>query len=119
MTKEKNIEMETKLLNSTSVDELIKQKMEEEINEEFNKKNVKKEKSITKELNDVPKELIFSKKSVFKVYNRTNKTISYINGIQAEALIGLNNTTLNKIKNKETDTFATDGKFIKFEKAEI
>ena len=42
-----------------------------------------------------------------------------INGLQAEALIGMQNDVREKFKRKETDIFSTDILFVKFERIEL
>ena len=70
------------------------------------------------DISRVPKELIFSNKSVFRVYNKKSQTETCINGIQAEALIGLQNTVREKIAKGEMASFAAGDMFVKFEHAE-
>ena len=67
-------------------------------------------------ISEAPKEYIFSKYAVYKFYNRRTKLETYINGLQAEALLGLQNNIRNKILNGEMSTFSTDDAYIKFEK---
>ena len=67
-------------------------------------------------ISEVPKDYIFSKDAVFKYYNRHNKLETYINGIQADALLGLQNNIRVKILNGELSTFSTDDAYVKFEK---
>ena len=111
-----SVSKEDLLIGNLSIDELIKKKMEEEIKNEII--NSKKGLQNTKISNiaDVPKELIFSKTSVFKVFNRTTKQVSYINGLQADSLLGLQNNLRLKIQNGKADAFSTENSYVKFEK---
>ena len=118
MTKQDEQFNEQRLLKQKSIDELIKMKMEEEIQAEFTKAQEIKQKKIIKDIADVPKELIFSKIAVYKVFNRMSKTESYINGLQAESMLGLQNNLRAKIKAGEMDAFSTDNAYIKFEYVE-
>lgn len=118
MTKKNEQDAEQRLLNSASLDELIKQKMEEELQAEFEKSKQKPEKEILTDISKVPTDLIFSKNAVYKVFNRLNKTETYINGMQAESMIGLQSSIREKIKNGQMDAFATDGAYVKFEQVE-
>ena len=108
--------VEERLLSHASLDELIKIKMEEEMQAEFAKAKEKPKDKIETDLAKVPKHLIFSKNAVFKMFNRTNKTETYLNGLQAEALLGIQNNIREKIKNGEMDAFSTENAYIKFEK---
>lgn len=122
MTKrnEKNeIELEQRLLSHASLDELIRMKMEEEINAEFEKSNEKPEKRIITNISEVPTDLIFSKKAVYKVFNRINKIQTYINGMQAESMLGLQTAVRNKMKAGLIEAFSTETAYVKFEEIEI
>lgn len=117
MKKEIN-EQEQRLLSQNSLDDLIKIKMEEELNAEFEKAKKQPEQQIIKDISKVPTELIFSKQAVYKIFNRVNKTETYINGLQAESMLGLQNTIREKIRMAQMDAFSTDSAYVKFEKIE-
>ena len=114
MQKKKQI-IEHALLSGKSVDELIKIKMKEEMKSAFEKITQKHEKRRIFDIKEVPNEKLFTKNSVFKKFNKANNTISYINGIQAEALLGLDTLTREKLLNGELEVFSTENAFIKFE----
>jgi hypothetical protein len=119
MTKKEPNEQEQRLLSHASLDELIKMKMEEELKAEFEKsKEIPKIQVIT-DISKVPKELIFSKKAVYKIFNRINKTETYLNGLQAEAMLGVQNAIREKIRLGQMDAFSTDTAYVKFEKIEV
>ena len=118
MTKKEINEAEQRLLSSASLDELIKMKMEEELKEEFNKAKEAPRKEVKTDISKVPTNLIFSKQAVYKIFNRVNRTETYINGLQAEALLGLQNTIREKIKSGQMDAFSTGSAYVKFEKIE-
>lgn len=111
--------IEQRLLNHASLDELIRMKMEEEINAEFEKSKEKPEKKILSKISEVPTDLIFSKKAVYKVFNRVNKVQTYINGLQAESMLGLQSAVRNKIKMGLMEAFSTDTSYVKFEEIEL
>ncbi len=115
----KDIDAEERLLKNKSLDELIKLKMEEELKIEIEKSKQKPTKRIITEVKKVPQNMIFSRQSVFKVFNKKNRTETYINGVQAEALLGVQTSAKDKIKNGETDTFATENLYVKFDKIEL
>lgn len=119
MQKKELNEEEKRLLNTSSIDELIKIKMEEELKAEIQKANEKPSKQIITDIAKVPKDLIFSKHSVYKLFHRTNKTECYINGLQAEAMLGLQNAAREKIKTGQIDAFSTESAYVKFEKIEF
>ncbi len=113
----KNKDAEEILLNGKSLDKLIKMKIEREFMEDLRKsKQMPKEKTY-KQINKVPKDKIFSKQAVYRYFNRNTKCETYINGIQAEALIGTQNHIREKMLNGELDAFTTDEAYIKFDKA--
>lgn len=113
----KNSNIEEILLSGSSLDELIRMKIEAEYKAEISKtKSKTPEKRIVTEIKEVPKELIFSKNAIYRVFNRQTKQETYINGIQAEALIGLQNNVRTNFLNRETNAFSTDEFYIKFEK---
>lgn len=112
--------IEDALLSGKSIDELIKIKMKEEIKTVFEKtakKSCPKQKIY--DIKKVPKNLLFSKYSVFKKYNKSNNTICFINGIQTEALLGLDDISREKLQKGEIEVFSTDNAFVKFEYVEI
>lgn len=112
--------IEDALLSGKSIDELIKIKMKEEIKTVFEKKS--KKNSTPEKIYDikkVPKNLLFSKYAVFKKYNKNNNTICFINGIQTEALLGLDENSREKLQKGEIEVFSTDNAFVKFEFIEI
>lgn len=117
MTKQSNDD-EQRLLNHASLDELIKMKMEEELKAELEKAKEKPKKQIVTDISKVPAELIFSKRAVYRIFNRINKTETYLNGLQAEALLGVQNAIREKIKSGQMDAFSTDTAYVKFEKIE-
>lgn len=117
--KEKEEDLEQILLNNTSLDELIKMKIEKEFKSELEKAN-KKTKIVTiKNIADVPQEKIFSKDAVFRLFNRNTKTETFINGIQAEAMLGIQNSIREKIFKGELSAFTTDDAYVKFEKINV
>lgn len=110
---------EQRLLSHASLDELIKMKMEQELQAELEKLNDKPKKQVITDIAKVPKELIFSKRAVFKIFNRINKTETYLNGLQAEAMLGVQNAVREKIRSGQLDVFSTDNAYVKFESIEI
>ncbi len=116
--KKDETEVEQRLLNHASLDELIKMKMEEELNAEREKAKVKPKTQVITDIAKVPKDLIFSKKAIYRIFNRTNKTETFLNGLQAEAMLGLQTSIRAKIRSGEMDAFSTNDSYVKFEKIE-
>ena len=113
----KNSDAEEMLLKNASLEDLIKMKIEKEFMEDLKKsKEVPKTKVYT-DIKELPKEKIFSKFAVYKYFNRNTKCESFINGIQAEALIGVQNSVREKMLKGELNAFTTDEAYIKFDKA--
>ena len=112
-----NKDIEEILLSGTSLDELIRMKIEAEYKAEIAKnKTTPAKKQIINDIKDIPTEQIFSKKSIFRVFNKNTKQETFINGIQAESLIGLQHNIRTKLLNKEISAFSTDELYVKFEK---
>lgn len=105
------------LLNNKSLDELIKMKIEQEF--KSNGRKPQKAKHPVTQLQDVPKEKIFSNDSVFRLYNRLNKTETNISGIQADAMLGIQQSIREKILEGMLTAFSTEDAYIKFEKAYV
>ena len=117
--KDNNNDIEEMLLSNTSLDELIKKKIEREFVTELEQAKRPKEKKHITDITKAPKNLIYSRQSVFKVFNRINKSETYINGVQAEALTGTQNSIHDKLQNGEISTFVTKDAYIKFEYVEF
>lgn len=117
--KNKDEDIEEMLLSQSSLDDLIKMKIEAEFKDEMQRAKeleAQRQPRVYTKISEAPKEYIFSKYAVYKFYNRRTKLETYINGLQAEALLGLQNNIRNKILNGEMSTFSTDDAYIKFEK---
>ena len=113
----KNNDAEALLLNSTSLEDLIKMKIEKEFMNDLKNLKEKPKKQVITEIKNVPKDKIFSKYSVYQYFNRKTGCETLISGIQAEALIGLQNNIREKMLKGELSAFTIDDAYIKFEKA--
>lgn len=113
----KNSDDEERLLNNASLEELIKMKIEREFMSDLKKSKEKKVAKVYTDIKDLPKNKIFSKSSVFRYFNRKTMNETFVNGVQADALIGLQNNVREKMLNGELNAFTTDDAYIKFEKA--
>ena len=98
--KDKNVE--NRLLDGCQIDQLISRKIEEKIQRERilaqQRKNTKK--VVVTDFQDVPQDMIFSHKAIYLVFNRKNQTESFINGVQAEGIIGMNADIRQNMLNK-------------------
>ena len=114
-----NKDKEEMLLKGLSLDELIAKKIEEDYKNLL--KEVRKPVSISKitDLENLPPDVIFSKKSVFKTFNKTTRTESYINGLQAEGLLGLQKDTREALISGKTKSFISGDTYVEFLWAEI
>lgn len=115
----KQNDVEQMLLNNASLEDLIKMKIEKEFMADLENAKHKPQKKVYTEIKDVPKDIIFSKNSIYKYFNRNTKCESFISGVQAEALIGLQNNVREKMYKGKLSAFTTDDAYIKFEKAEV
>lgn len=114
----KNKEIEKLLLNDTSYESIVKSKMEQEFTNELNRAKAI-HKKVFFDIKKVPKERIFSKDAVYSVINKTSKTKSYINGIQAEGYLGSQTIVREKLLSGEADSFVNGNIFVKFVKIKI
>lgn len=115
----KSQNIEEMLLTGASLDDLIRMKIEAEFKTEIENAKTRKTSNNNKiytEIKEVPQNLIFSKQAVFKLFNRNTKQETFINGVQAEALIGLQDNVRQKFLNGEMSAFSTDEAYVKFEK---
>ncbi len=117
--KEKKEDIEQMLLNNMSLDELIKMKIEKEFKSEIAKVKKAPEKKVITDISKVPQNKIFSKSAVYRMFNRKTKTETFINGVQAEALLGIQNSVREKIYRGELGAFTTDDAYVKFEKINV
>jgi hypothetical protein len=113
----KNKDTEQMLLNNASLEDLIKMKIENELNEEFRRSRENPERKTYTDISQVPKSLIFSAHATYRLFNRKNKTETFINGIQAEGLIGVQQEIREKLAQGLLNAFVTDDAYVKFESA--
>ena len=113
----KNNDAEERLLNSASLDDLIKMKIEKEFIEDLKKSKEKIPPKVYTNIKDIPSDKVFSKVSVFRYFNRKTKCETFVNGIQADALIGIQNNIREKMLKGELNAFTTETAYVKFEKA--
>lgn len=114
--KEENIEQ--MLLEGASLDDLIKMKIEKEFKKEIDNSKKKFEKKIYADISKAPKNLIFTKSALYRVFNRNTKCETFIDGVQAEALIGIQNNVREKMLEGSLSAFTTEDAYVKFEKVE-
>ncbi len=115
----KNEDIEQVLLSGSSIDELIKKKIDSQIADEMKLARNKPAASKTMDIKEVSPQDIFTKTTTFLVFNRQNKQESYINGIQAESLTGMQPQLREKLLKKESDSFLTENYYVKFHSAKL
>ncbi len=113
----KNNDAEAMLLNNASLEDLIKMKIEKEFMNDLKKSKEKPSKKEYLDIKDIPKDKIFSKDSIFRYFSRKTGCETFINGIQAEALVGVQRHLRDQILNGRLNAFTTDDAYVKFEKA--
>lgn len=69
----KNNNAEEMLLNNASLEDLIKMKIEKEFMAELEKSKKEPLKKVYKNISEVPQDIIFSKKAVYRYFNRNTK----------------------------------------------
>jgi len=115
----KNNDVEEMLLSNASLEDLIKMKIENELREELERSKQKPEKRTYTDISEVPHDLIFSKYATYRVFNKNTKCETFINGIQAEALIGVQHAVREKVSQGLLNAFATEDTYVKFERVNI
>lgn len=110
----KNNDIEEILLKNASIDDLIRQKIDSEISLEIEQAKKPALKEQITDFKKISPELVFSKAATYLVFNRITKQESYINGVQAESLIGIQPSLREKLQSKQTDCFLTENYYVKF-----
>lgn len=110
--------IEEMLLGGEDYEKMLKAKIENEFNEVLKENNSLKGKYIT-DIKSVPPDIIFSKNATYEVINKTSKTRSFINGIQAEGYLGTQFSVRDKLLAGETNSFVNGEIYVKFIKAKV
>jgi len=107
-----NADVEKMLLTGKSIDELIQLKIEEDYKA---LKCVEKPKSVKIfDISKLNKEIVFSKSAVYKVFNKNNRQESFVNGIQAEAMLGMQESVREALLNGRVKAFVTEDSYVEF-----
>lgn len=107
-----NSDVEKMLLTGKSIDELIQMKMEDEYKALLAKPKPKIEK--VEDISRVDSNIVFSKNSIFKVFNKLNGMETYINGIQAEAMLGMQESVREAFLKGNAKAFVTESAYVEF-----
>ena len=107
-----NSDAEKMLLTGKSIEELIQMKMEEEYRVLLAKPKPKVEK--VQDISKIDSSVVFSKDSIFKVFNKSNGLETFINGIQAEAMLGMQESVRDALLKGKTKAFVTDCAYVEF-----
>jgi hypothetical protein len=117
MKDDKNIEK--MLLKDTSYDKLLNTFQEEEFNKTLEStKEAQNFKFITN-IKEAPKDRLFTKYATYEVINKSSKTKTKINGIQAEGYLGSKNSIRTSLLSGEVDAFVSQNCYIKFLKVKV
>lgn len=109
-----NSDVEKMLLTGKSIDELIQMKIQQDYKTLQEKaKNIPKVRKF-ENISEVPKNLLFSKSSVFKVFNKINGTESLVNGVQAEAMLGMQETVRDALLAGKINAFISGDSYVEF-----
>ncbi len=106
-------EIEKILLNDKNYEKFLNSKIEKEFTQ-LTEENSRQDNKFYTDIKDVPKEKLFDKNATYLVMNKTSKTKSFINGIQAEGFLGSDIHQRNKLLSKEVDYFVCSNNYIKF-----
>ena len=113
MSDSKNKDIENFLLNNDNFENFITKKVEHEFNSILiNEENQKPK--VIKDFSKLPKDEIFSKNTTYELINKSVKTKSFINGVQAEGFLGAENLIREKLLLKQIDSFVSGDYYIKF-----
>lgn len=112
-----NKDIEKILLNEEAYDKFVSTKIEKEFLKEVTQ--VDEQNKVITDIKSAPKELLFTQKAIYKVMNKKSKTQSLINGIQAEAFLGAQNSYREKFLSAQTDFFVCGDNYIKFYKLKV
>ena len=104
-------EIEQILLNDSEYEKIKQAKLEQDFKNEL--KTCKSSKIIT-DIKLVPKDKLFSKSTIYEVLNKSSKTYSKINGLQADGYLGKQNAERKKLQTGEIESFVSGDNFIKF-----
>lgn len=116
MKKNKNIE--EILLSDENYEKMVKERTEQEFKKVLQEDDSTKGRYIT-DIKSVPQDKLFSKAATYEVINKSSKTKSCINGLQADGYLGANNSDRAKLLSGETDSFVSGDNFIKFVKVKV
>lgn len=112
-----NKDIEKILLNDQAYEKMLKTKIEKEFKQEL--ENGKKCGKFITDIKKAPKDKLFTKAATYEVMNKSSRTRSYINGVQAEGYLGVQNTDRVKLIKGETDSFVSGNNFVKFLKIKV
>ncbi len=112
--KKQDKEIEQILLNDENYEKFIHQKAEQEFTKIL-EENKEQGQEFT-EISQVPKKMLFSKNATFVVINKSSKTKSFVNGMQAEGFLNGDNFAREKLLSGKTDSFVSGDNFVKFYK---
>lgn len=115
MKENKNIEKI--LLNDQAYEKMLKTRIEKEFKRELMSASAAGK--IITDIKKAPKDKLFTKSATYEVINKASKTKSYINGVQAEGYLGVQNTDRIKLLKGETDSFVCGNNFVKFIKIKV
>ena len=116
MKEDKNIEQ--MLLNNSDYEKFSSKKLENDFIQELDKSKNKSTKIIT-DIKLAPKSKLFTKDAIYLVMNKSSKTKSFVNGIQAEGFLGNQNITRGKFLAGEINSFVKEDYFVKFLKVRV
>ena len=111
-----NIDIESKVLLDSQIDQLIARKIEQEIKQEKELAQLKREaKKVTvTDFSLVPADKIFCPETTYLVYNRKAATESFINGIQAESFVAMRSDIRHGLETHAISAFSSGDYYIIF-----
>ena len=109
-------EIEQILLNDEKYEKFIKDKTEKDFNKIL-QDAAKKNETVITDFKKLSQDKLFSKNATYFVINKSSKTGSYINGIQAESFL-VSTYEREKFISGKTDAFVYQDNYVKFYKYE-
>lgn len=110
-------EIEKILLNDEEYENFVNKRTEQDFEKEL--EDSCSNEVVVEDFKSVPKEKLFSKNSLYSVINKTSKTKSYINGVQAEGFLGSQNIVRANFLDKKINSFVSGDMYIKFYKYKV
>jgi len=102
-------------------DKMLEEKLINELKQEKDKIEAQKHKrkTVITDFSALPENCVFSEKAFYRLFNRETEREFFINGIDLECRIGLNQAIFDKLKSRKMKAICIDNNIITFDRAEV